>query len=51
MKAYLNNLPTTSWLLLALAIVIVAYPIAQIVVPTLVHAIVPDTVRSLLKLI
>ncbi len=51
MKAYLNNLPTTSWLLVVLAAVIVAYPIAQVLVPTVVHAVVPDAVRTLLKLI
>jgi hypothetical protein len=51
MKAYFNNLPTTSWLLLVLAAVIVAYPIAQIVIPTVVHAVVPEVVRTLLHVI
>ena len=51
MKAYLNSLPMTSWVLLTLAGLIIAYPIAQVVVPAVVHAVVPDVVREMLRLI
>ena len=33
MKAYLNNLPTKTWLLLVIPVVVVAYPVVRIVVP------------------
>jgi hypothetical protein len=51
MKAYLNSLPMTSWLLLTLAGLLIAYPIAQVVVPAVVHAVVPEVVREMLRLI
>ncbi|HUO14709.1 MAG TPA: hypothetical protein VMX38_06965 [Verrucomicrobiae bacterium] len=51
MKAYLTNLPTRTWLILAITAVLVAYPIAAALVPAVVHAIVPDVVRSVLSLI
>lgn len=51
MKAYFNNLPATSWLLLVLAGAAIAYPIVQIVVPTVVHAVVPDVVREVIRVI
>jgi|GEM_PF-1489295 hypothetical protein len=51
MKAYFNALPTTAWLLLTVAGLIIAYPIVQILVPTVVHAVVPDVVREMLRLI
>ena len=51
MKAYLNNLPMRTWLLLVLPVIAIAYPIARIVVPAVVHAVVPDVVRSVLHVI
>jgi len=49
MKAYLSNLSSRAWFLLVLSAVIVAYPIFEIIVPAVVHAVVPDVVRSVLN--
>lgn len=51
MKAYFNNLPTRTWLLLVVPLVVVAYPIVRIVVPAVLHAVVPEVVRSVLSVI
>ena len=51
MKAYFNNLPTRTWLLLVIPLVVLAYPIARIVVPAVLHAVVPEVVRSVLSVI
>jgi hypothetical protein len=51
MKAYLNNLPMRTWLLLVVPAVALAYPVARIVVPAVVRAVVPEVVRSVLSLI
>jgi len=50
MKAYLTNLPAKVWMLLAIPAILIAYPIAAIVVPAILHAVVPDTVRTVLHL-
>ncbi len=51
MKAYFHNLPMRTWLILALAAIVAAYPIVRIVVPAVVHAMVPAAVRELLHVI
>lgn len=51
MKAYFENLPTKTWLLLAVPAVVLAYPIVTIVVPAVLHALVPEVVRSVLSVI
>ena len=51
MKAYFNNLPTKTWLLLVVPLVVLAYPILRIVVPAVLHAVVPEVVRSVLSVI
>jgi len=51
MKAYFNNLPMRLWLLMVLPLVVAAYPVARIVIPAVVHAVVPEVVRSVLTLI
>lgn len=51
MKAYLANLPTRIWLLLVVPAVALAYPIAAIVLPAVVRAVVPEVVRSVLSVI
>jgi hypothetical protein len=50
-KAYLAKLPTNTWALGALTVVLIAYPIARIVVPAVLHAVVPEVVRTVLNLI
>ena len=51
MKAYFSNLPMRSWLLLVVPAVMLAYPVVRIVVPAVVHAVVPEVVRSVLSVI
>ena len=51
MKAYLTNLPTKVWLIFVVPAVALAYPIGRVVVPAVVHAVVPEVVRTLLKVI
>ena len=51
MKAYLTNLPMKIWLVLVVPAVVVAYPVVRIVVPAVVHAVVPEAVRTVLSVI
>ena len=51
MEAYLDNLPTKTWILLVVPAVALAYPIARVVIPAVVHAVVPEVVRSVLSVI
>jgi len=51
MKAYLQNLPTRIWLLLVIPAVMLAYPVVRIVLPAVIHAVVPEAVRSVLSVI
>ena len=46
MKAYLNNLPMRTWLLVAVPAVVAAYPVVRIVVPCVIRAVVPEVVRT-----
>jgi hypothetical protein len=51
MKHYIHNLSMRTWIVLALAAVVVAYPIVRIVVPAAMHVLVPNVVRELLHFI
>jgi hypothetical protein len=51
MRTYFNNLPTKTWLLLVVPAVVLAYPVARLVVPAVLHAVVPEVVRSVLSVI
>jgi len=51
MKAYLANLPTKAWMLLALPVVVIAYPVARVVIPAVLRAVVPEVVRNVLSVI
>jgi len=51
MKAYWNNLPTKTWLVLVISVVVLGYPVARIVVPAVLRAVVPEVVRSVLSVI
>ncbi|HSY91581.1 MAG TPA: hypothetical protein VK812_09425 [Candidatus Binatus sp.] len=51
-----RHLSANTWALSAVAVALIAYPIARIVIPAIVHgivthAIVPDAVRTVLSLI
>jgi hypothetical protein len=50
MKAYFTNLPAKIWVLLAVPLVAIAYPVVTIVVPAVIRAVVPETVRTVLHL-
>jgi len=51
MKAYLANLPSKIWMLLTLSAVVIAYPVVVVVLPAIIRAVVPETVRSILSLL
>jgi hypothetical protein len=51
MKANLNNLPARTWALLAVPLIAIAYPVAAVVVPCVIHTVVPEAVRTVLSLI
>ena len=51
MKAYFTNLPTKTWLLIVVPSVILAYPVGRIVLPAVLHAVVPEVVRNVLNVI
>lgn len=51
MRAYLNNLTPKARMLLALPVVVIAYPVIMILLPAIVRALTPDVVRSVLSLI
>ncbi len=51
MRAYLANLTPKTRMLLAVPAVAIAYVIVTMVVPAVVHAAVPEVVRSVLRLI
>jgi hypothetical protein len=51
MKAYLNNLPMRTWLLFVTPAVVIAYPVVRMVIPAVVHAVVPEAVRTVLSVI
>lgn len=51
MKAHIANMSSNAWALAAVTVVLVAYPIVCIVVPAVVHAVVPDVVRTVMNLI
>ena len=51
MKAYFNNLTMKTWLLLVVPALVIAYPIARVVVPAVIRAVVPEVVRNVLTVI
>ena len=50
MKAYFANLPTKTWALIVIPAILIAYPVARIVVATVVRIVVPEVVRTVLSL-
>ncbi len=51
MKAHFTNLSTRVWLLLVMPAVVIAYPVVRIVIPAVVHAVLPEAVRTVLSMI
>jgi len=46
-----RHLSANTWALAAVAVVLIAYPIARMVIPATLHNLVPDVVRNVLNLI
>jgi len=51
MRAYFNNLPMKTWLLLVVPALAIAYPVARVVIPAVIHAVVPEVVRNVFTVI
>ena len=45
-----RHLSANTWALAAVPVVLIVYPIARIVIPAILHGIVPDAVRTVLNL-
>ena len=46
-----HHLSTDMWALVAVTVALITFPVARIVVPALLHAVVPDAVRAVFNLI
>jgi hypothetical protein len=46
-----RHLSANRWALAAVAVVLIVFPIARMVIPAIVHGILPDAARSVLNLI
>ena len=46
-----RHLSANTWALAAATLVLIAYPIVRMVIPAILHSIVPDVVRTVLHLI
>jgi hypothetical protein len=46
-----RHLATDTWVLMAVAVGLIAFPIARIVIPALLHGMVPEVVRTVFHLI
>ncbi len=46
-----NNRASTVWALLAIPLVALAYPVVTVVVPAVLHAVVPESVRAVLSML
>jgi len=51
MRAYLTNMPMRNWLLLVVSAVVLAYPLVRIMATAVLHAVVPEVVRTVLRVI
>jgi hypothetical protein len=51
MKTYFNSCSSTVWALLAIPLVALAYPAVTVVVPAVLHAVVPESVRAVLSML
>ena len=51
MKAHLANLPPTAWILIGIPALYVTRCVVTTVVPLVLHAVVPEVVRTVIRLI
>ena len=45
-----GHLSSNLWILVAITVVLIAYPIGQMAIPAVLHSVVPDVVRTVLTL-
>ena len=50
MKSYLTNLSLQTWMVVTVPLVLIAYPLVTMVLPTVLRLIVPEVVRNVLYL-
>ena len=46
-----RQLSAKTWALTAVTVLLIAYPVARIAIPAIIHGVVPDVVRTVLNLI
>ena len=46
-----RHLSPKTWALAAVTVVLIAYPVARIAIPAILHGVVPDVIRTVLNLI
>ena len=46
-----RHLSSSVWAMAAVTVVLIAYPIARVLIPALLHAVVPDVVQNVLNLL
>jgi hypothetical protein len=51
MPSYLAKIPPALRFILALPVLAIAYPVVMILIPSVIHAAVPEVVRSVLSLL
>lgn len=51
MRAYLAKLPPKAFMLLTITVLAIAYPLATILLPAIVRALLPEAVRSVLHML
>jgi hypothetical protein len=51
MRAYIEHMPTSRWVLFAVGALLAAHQLVAVVLPQVFHAVVPQAVRGLLHLL
>jgi len=51
MKTNLTQIRTIAWVLLAIPIIVTAHDMITVIVPTVIHLVVPEVVRTVLHVI
>lgn len=51
MRTHFANLTTRAWLLIVVPTVLIAYPVLGVIIPAVIHAVVPQVVRNVLHVI
>ena len=51
MRAYLNQMPTAAWVAVGIPTLLLAYGIVSTILPEVLRAVVPETVRAVLQML